>query len=480
MARLALIAAALACVACRVDTGGLPDLDGGGDGDGGPPDARPPDGDGGPLVPDEVRLWVAGASGLSTLRLPPGSDIWVDDGLGAAVSGTPEFVVVATSADGAEELVGVQTRQGGAVTVRLFARRGGGVTLEWSHTLTFASQGTYRAFDVAYERASGDALVVIADGQSAPRYRARTGGAGGAWSPLADLPINDDAGPGPDVNFGAARWVELESGPASDRVALGYSDDNDTMAALVWEGDAWRADTARTVTFFLDKNALTFRQENRAYDLAWEEMTGDLMVAFGPDADFGFGWQIWDESNDTWSTTVIEYAALPDGNPYAVELASRPASNRIAMALLDMGGTVERLGLATWSGSQWEDQVELDAQIRQFDDAGNGRLPGALGWVGTKAYLVYADEAGGGVGVAEWTDAAGWSGASLAVTGMGLSESMIMLPAGPRLVAVAVDDGGRLWSLARTADAFGLLAPAPLGPTTPVQSGVGIGLAGRP
>ena len=142
-----------------------------------------------------------------------------------------------------------------------------------------------RGFDVAFEALSGDILVVYSNNTPTPVYRARSGG---TWSAETALPLNDGVGPNPDPNTGIVHWIELASRPGSNEIALGYSDANNDLVVIVWNGTQWLTATAVALETTLTTFTPTTVVENRCFDLAYESLSGDLMAAWGSSTLNGF------------------------------------------------------------------------------------------------------------------------------------------------------------------------------------------------
>ncbi|MDO8734175.1 MAG: fibronectin type III domain-containing protein, partial [Elusimicrobiota bacterium] len=114
----------------------------------------------------------------------------------------------------------------------------------WSSTLSVWLAGkkidpvtrglTIRTFDVAYEKSSGDGLVVYADAAGGiPKYvRWNTGGSG-KW---------DDTTPASASDTGSSstlNWVQLASDDQSDKIHLVTSDADNDINVQTWSGSAW-------------------------------------------------------------------------------------------------------------------------------------------------------------------------------------------------------------------------------------------------
>lgn len=279
---------------------------------------------------------------------------------------------------------------------------------------------------LAYEQASGDALCVFAVGSANPRWRARSGGVWSASAPVFASP------PG-----GVVQQVLLVAKPSSDEVALVFADVAGALHAIVWTGTAWdEAGSATTLS-----NGIVAVTGTRCFDVAYEALSGDLLVAWG----------------DPSPSEVLGWAARPAGGPWTlgtlapayargrvVRLAAEPGANRIAAVLAEASGEGDVAG-AVWDGTTWSAAAELDAS------ASTNALDAAVGWRQGVAVIVYRDDDGGGaLDWATWTPSGGFVGqpdAPLAGAGDTQHVRLHSVPSGA-LVALLADDGAQLWAMA--------------------------------
>lgn len=123
---------------------------------------------------------------------------------------------------------------------RLFAAAGrdGALALQrwsrgnWRFVATLASDvpTSSRAFDIAYEQVSGEALVAYAKGASEDVFfRTWTGGTPDPEQ-ILDMPLGKPL-----------RWIALAARPGSDEIALLVIDDDRQLAAAMWTGAGFTA-----------------------------------------------------------------------------------------------------------------------------------------------------------------------------------------------------------------------------------------------
>lgn len=358
---------------------------------------------------------------------------WSAEGLARPVGTVTSAVVALRSAlsplaDG-EELLFALAADGSGTELDLQRWTGASWQVDGTSTGIPLADASASCFDLAYEDSTGDALAVYSDGSATPLYRTRSQG---QWSAPAALPLNDGGGgPNPDLNAQRARWIELEPRPGSAAIALGYVDLSGALVAIEWDGAQWVTASATLLEADVKDNTNTSLVENRAFDLAYEATSGDLLATWARDDSPGFFWSVKAAGGNVWSAATQETAAMPGDTPHQLDLAGEAASNRIALGLFDLGDGDERVGLAVWDGVAWVDQVLIDAQARDANDGSTGDFAGAVGWAGSSgvALCVYADDAAGALDWARWTSGAGWAlQTDVPIAGKGFTESVLLAP----------------------------------------------------
>ncbi|MEM7306291.1 MAG: IPT/TIG domain-containing protein [Planctomycetota bacterium] len=370
--------------------------------------------------------------------------------VGSAAGVTRSVVVESSPLHRDEDLLIALSEDAIASTTELDVHRWAGAewVLEWSSADIDTVHAKERAFDVAYEEDSGDALVVYSDGTATPVYRVFSQG---LWTAEVALPLNDGAGPNPDVNTGAVRWMELIAGPDGSEITLLYADENADLIGVAWDGAAWDSSTAFALETDLRTNPVSGEVSNRCFDAAYERASGDLVVAWAVNGVSGFMFTVRPAGSSGWGTPQLDANAPAGGIPQFVDLASQPSTDRVAGVFLDLGDGIERLGLATWNGTGWVHSGEYDSQITDVNDTATGDFPGAVAWVGTSgvAICVFADDATGTLDWASWTAITGWVvQADVPIATKGTTESVLLehLAGQNKVVAVLSDDLGQLFA----------------------------------
>ncbi len=344
------------------------------------------------------------------------------------------------------ELLALASGTGSASSLALVRREGASGVLDLTISGVLDGAVVARGFDLELEAVSGDALLVYSDGTKTPVFRARSAG---SWSAPLPLPLNDGVGPSPDVNTSPVHWIELEPREGGDVIALAYVDASGTLASIAWDGDAWVTSTAKSLSSQVKQNPRTGLVSNRAFDVAYES-GGTLMVAWADAVGDGFYYETR-APGQSWSGTYVHVSGLSSAQFDFIDLASDPGSDRIAVALLDLGGPVERAAAATWTGTFWTDARVFDPQIRDVEDTAVGDMPGAVAWAGTtgNALMVYSDGTPGAIDWAKWTSATGWVAQSpVPVAGKGYTDSVVLraFPSRAHVMAVLSDSASGLWA----------------------------------
>lgn len=300
-----------------------------------------------------------------------------------------------------------------------------------------------RPFDLAFEQASGEIVVVYPNTTRQPAFRTWSDD---VWSEEAAVPA-DGCG-----DIGEVLWVELTAEPGTDNIAAGiafFPSDSDhvELCALVWDGNGWMPPS---LSGPLNENLDTDEVDWRGFDLEW---TGDgsLLAA----------WTILMDQR-----RVVEYAQwLPGGGAVRslsskntisfVDLAAAGDNCDVAGAFVDYGDPNERLYASLWTAGSFGKFPEVDEQIREFDSEqedsdddveGTFDFPAAAFWYGDTPILVYADD---DTNLSAASLSLDWErDDDVAIPGLGQVESIRVgyVPGGTRAFAAMVDDNGDLFA----------------------------------
>ncbi len=394
---------------------------------------------------DARTLFAAfGSNELGSRVFDATTSTWTADSGGPRVNGSVLWVRSAIAPDGTE-LVGVQSIEGSNCRIEMFRLDAGAWVSDWTSLSLSRAACRMAAFDLAIEHTSGTPIVVFSTGRATPAVRFFQGG----WTPPVALPLNDAAGPNPDPNGGNVEWVELEARPNSDEIVLVYSDATQNLVALVWDGGAWDTASATQLATDLKINPINATVANRAFDVAHESSSGDVLVVWGSNTTNGVFFASKTASGSSWATAPAP-VAVPMGEVHFLDLSAHLGSDRIAGAFLDIGDGTERLAAGIWNGSAWVDPTEVDSQINDVDDDALGDFVGAIAWAGVdEVVAVYPDNQNGQLDWASWTPTGTWTlEPDEAVAGKGFTESVVIvrLELANRLLTVFSDSNADLYS----------------------------------
>ena len=209
---------------------------------------------------------------------------------------------------------------------------------------------TFQSFDIAYEKTSGDAILVYAVlSTNTNRDLAYRIWNGATWSSEAYI---DDTGQTNDVNY---RWVELESNPSSgsNEIALITIDQTDADCnGWIWDGNGWG-------NFQELENNLASVRDNKPMAVAYEQNSGKAMFAWGYDNLIES--RRW---NGTYWENELPSINIGTANVRWISLKSDPTSNKLMAMTIDGGND---LNSVYWDGSAWGSPTEHDDGITHID-----------------------------------------------------------------------------------------------------------------
>ena len=283
--------------------------------------------------------------------------------------------------------------------------------------LASLSSSNYWSVDVAYESASGDAVVVWSNDTTGTAGVSFSVWNGSSWSAPSTIttPI-----------AGAARQLQLAASPDSDEMVLVVSNASSQDYALVWNGSAWG--NAQTLS-----GAGAGNDRTDIY-VAYEQQSGDALVVYGKGTTSVHS-RTW--NGTSWGSEGT--LAAPVGSSGVARwatLASDPTSDRVALGVLTYNANV---WLAIWDGGAWQ------APVLATTAASTATAPAvAVAFESTTGHaLATYTEGASYVRYRSWTAAAGWSGEGVG-TYVGNIPQSVMLDADPNtddIMLSIVDDG---------------------------------------
>ncbi len=248
----------------------------------------------------------------------------------------------------------------------------------WSSAIEITSSSSTkatRAFDIAYEAASGRGMLVYNDGSATPKYRIWNGG---GWSSALSVPKTQTSL--------KPIWIRLESKPGSNEIVLAYQTDKseNRVNALVWNGSSWGNEQ------LMETKVGAYDKVAQSFDVAYEQRSGRGMVIWSEASKSVLQYRIWNGAN--WSAEngsgSPNQMALSSTTPiYFVKLAADPSSNQLAVGTADANYDFY---VQVWSGSAWGEgsrsaftltpDLEYNLMRREYDlafERTTGRLMAA-------------------------------------------------------------------------------------------------------
>jgi hypothetical protein len=278
------------------------------------------------------------------------STSWGAEGSGPAAAASIRHIVVEASPIRDEMIVGIQTTGG---TLYIQRWNGSSWSNEWNVTV---GNGNLQRFDIAYERNSGEVLVVYSGNVATTnelRYRVWNGN---SWTAATNMNAQRTTG--------VVHAVKLAShvGALNNDIGLAWGDANLDLSANYWNGSAntWSSEPAAALSTGLAVVGTATALTNFCFDVALESSSGDMLVVWGNNAvqdlvyvTRGVG------SGGSWGAATTQTAALEE--PTDVELASDPNSDYIAYANITDNTT--GADASTWTGTAWNTFSNFDTAI---------------------------------------------------------------------------------------------------------------------
>jgi hypothetical protein len=305
----------------------------------------------------------------------------------------------------------------------------------WTHTSFGDMDGVdRRPFDIAYEGASGRALVVyanrISDNTKDLSYRIWNGT---AWS--NEFYLDDPTSSRDQVEY---RWISLVTNPTSGSNEVGMiatDRDDDDANAVIWNGSNWVnwQEVTGTVT----------TPDRECVAIAYEYSTGYLMAVAG-EGDM----VVWSRFTGSWSTpSTFDINPRDNEDMSWLSLKSHrvSASNRLMLLSLDRATDACAID---WTSSSWGTAERLDRRVETRD---RRCLDGDWEPDGTKFVAVAGNRDTDSLSYKTWTPSGGWSPSSDGwwdtFSGLTTDQLWVQVRADPRgegtakLFIATLDDG---------------------------------------
>ncbi len=306
----------------------------------------------------ETRQWHIAADAVERATIVYGEGtvatpryrIWDGTDLGSELTGdtmaaTIYWVVLKSGTTRDEKMLVAGTNAG-----NLYASVWNGAS--WTNkTLGSAilADATRRGFDIAYEKTSGDAMIV-ARSDNDIKY----------WVWNSSSWIVDGTVYTLTVTSGVPHWIKLASDPGSDEISMIWLDGtNSDAGGAIWNGSAWGSQQ------LLDNTNITAEMlGHEILAVEYEQSSGYAMFVWGADDspttdDCAVEWRQWNGS--AWAGEGAPVTiGLDTYPPFYLSLKPNPSDDQLMLAVVD-----DALDLNTvrWNGSAWDSPVEHDDAI---------------------------------------------------------------------------------------------------------------------
>ncbi len=273
-----------------------------------------------------IVVYCNGAGDLRYRRRSGSPATWTtEQTITTSLSGTPRWVRAEARPTGNDIFIATVTSE-----EDIYAFRWDGDSWENQTTITTsAATSAYQCFDIAFERATGDAFIIWGDTDNDLNYTEFTT----SWQGQVEAFSN--------VGSGDIRWVVAAYDPrnTSSNIAVGMVVATGEMEFGAWDGSA---------PWLLSANGTTAR--NAAYrgiDVAFETDSGRAMYVFNQFADStAMAYCTW--SGGTFSSVMVA-PGTTSGNINYMQLTPSRTSNEMMALYYGANGLFHR----SWSGSAW-------------------------------------------------------------------------------------------------------------------------------
>lgn len=327
----------------------------------------------GALAAPRTRTWTQAAT------------TWSNEDSGPAAAATIRHVVTKASPVRDEAITGMQA-SGGVLYIQRW--NGSGWSNEWNVTV---GNGNLPRFDIAYERNSGEAIVVYgANAASTNELRYRRWN-GSSWTAEANLDAIRTTGVIQGIR------LKAHAGTLNDDIALAWVDANLDLSASYWVGSSngWAAEPPSALSTGVAVVSTAGAPTTWCFDVALESLSGDMLVVWGNNTVQDMLYMTRGAGAEgAWEAAATNTEAFEE--PTDLDLASDPGSDYIAYA--NMSDNTAGADASIWAGTAWNGFNNFDAATGTVT-AGTKNI--AVTWLhsGTqdRAVVTYEDSAASGV-----------------------------------------------------------------------------------
>ncbi|MEI8067324.1 MAG: prepilin-type N-terminal cleavage/methylation domain-containing protein [Candidatus Shapirobacteria bacterium] len=273
--------------------------------------------------------------------------------------GSPRNFVIRTSPKKIEAIAGMVTSTG---VLYVYCFDGVTWTQDWSTTV--GGTATTRRFDIAYESNSGKAVVLYSTNAAntnelASRTKSGATSCGSAnWSGATNYD--------PLRTSGIVQWVKMNPDPrtSSNLIATIWADANSDLSAAIWDGSTFQNEPSAVTEASLE--VVTTSQDVDDFDLAYESITGDLMLVWansaGNNGTNGVRYRLC-----TGGTSTCAWGAITTPPTFAddatnLDISANPNSDEIVFA--SIGNANQDLQIGYWNGSSWTNTANVMTKVQ--------------------------------------------------------------------------------------------------------------------
>jgi hypothetical protein len=232
----------------------------------------------------------------------------------------------------------------------------------WNQEFQAASGGVgnRHRFDIAYEEATGDALIVYSKGShvfAQLGYRTKPGTEGCGASSWSSESLFDPARTANDIMY-----VRLSSDKrdTSNLIAMSWIDTSEDLSAAIWNGTAFTNEPTAVTDNNLERASASHDIEN--FDLEYESVSGNLMLVWSnANGNNGVGGVRYRRctggtASCTWGAVTTPPTFADDATN--LDLSVNPFSNEMVFASIGNAGGDLQIGY--WNGSAWTNTANAD------------------------------------------------------------------------------------------------------------------------
>ena len=309
-----------------------------------------------------------------------------------ALTGSPRNFIVRTSPQKIEAIAGTVTSSG---VLYVYCFDGATWTQDWSTTV--GGTATTRRFDIAYENTTGSAVVLYSTNAATTNelnFRKKLGSSSCGSSNWSGATAFD-----PIRTSAFISWVKMTSNPVSgsNLIAAIWADNNKDLSGAIWNGTTFTNEPTSAMDTSLESiNTGTTFPDVESFDLAYESLTGDLMVVWGnsggTNGTNGVRYRLCsgNSATCTWGSVITPPTFADDATN--LDLSSNPNSDEMVFASIGNAGSDLQIGY--WSGIGWTNTANVDTSA-QVPLAGTKLV--ATGWLTsgstTRSIITYNNSA---------------------------------------------------------------------------------------